>query len=805
MKKLLTVLFMILVFQVLCITPAYAYDPSEYHQGDVEVINDLIENHGLRDANVNEPENWNERENPDGFVAWSMNNPKRIVQLHINDRDLYGDIDVSTLTEMSELYINKNNISSLTAKNLIGVIPNNQGVFMDCGENPLLNEDNVDFTGSVIGYLYINKTGLTKFDASAQEYKYLKTLYCQDNKLTELNIAGHDYLDTFSCASNLLTELDIRNIPNLLNFKCNDNKIESLDFSTGHSNLSAVEVYNNKLTSLELTGLTNITNLNISGNNISSLDVSGLTKLQYLTIDDNPITELNITGLNELRQVIFNKTNIAELNANNLRNLTYIIGGECKSLTSVSITGCPNLSDVSLSQGAIAEISLANLPALNNLNLDTNKLSAIDLSGVPSVETVNLTKNNLTEIDLSGLSNLKSLELSDNNLTEIDLSDVTNLEILGISNNKVKSIDISPITKLYYAAFENNPVTYLKVSDDKSYTIKDAQEGSINLEGFKRDDVDNKEYIATIKSNLNENFDCWIFESGETSKINPLELKIDSNYVISTDAKILVTASKTKASSIDVVFNLPDSPQNYQYCILEPEKRLILKNLTKTELTGVAVKPGTKVMLFAYRDPSRLIYSTAVKGTQLSGAKAPSASVKSVSSGIGGTTNLIFSKPYPGLEYQLAAAVDTDGVWENCPDSKEAKGVTAAVGSLAFIRTAETGLAPASLATKGFKTLVSPNAPDVTVNLLDPAKPSTKPGIYKDVEIVPGQGINLKTLQYVVASETATVDDLINTKTTKWKAVSKGTIPNVNIPEGQTIYVRVKATSKEGFSEAYKK
>lgn len=777
MRKVFIVLFTLIAIQVLCISPAYAYDKTVYAEEDVKVINQIIENNGLNE-NIDSPDEWSRDYNAGtGFILW-LGSPGRVANLNISDRGLTGEVDVSALTSLSDLKINNNDISGLNVSGLEGTTVQNLGLYLDCGNNPKLNENNVDVTDTILGFFKIYNTSFTRFDATL--YPYLKTLECYDSKITSLKVAGHQYLDYLLCYNNNLTELDITDIPNLKTINCGNNKITSLDFSN-KPKIEKVNVDNNLLTSIDVSNNITIENLNINNNSIEALDVSGLTRLRYLNVDENPITELNISGLDELYELYCAKTKITKLDVDNLKNLTYLTLSENSSLASLSVKDCNSLSDLRASDCDLTEVVLQGLPALRNIQLDKNKLTSINMSGLTNLETLSCNNNS--------------------NLTEIDLSGAPSLRDLFMESCKVSSIDISMLPNLSYIQCINNPVTYLKVADDKSYKIINTQEESVILDLF-----DLSSLKVTIRYGLKENLDCWTFNSGQTSKDNPLTFTIDSNIELSIGAKITVEPSDKKPSAVDIKFNLTDSPKNYQYCILNPESRLILKNLTKTELTGVTVKPEAKVMLFAYRDPTKLVYSIDIPKTQISAAKAPTAKVKSTATGVASTTNLVFSKPYPEYEYQVAASVDANANWADCPDTEDSlivKGVSAAVGDLAFIRIQETPEKLASLATKGVKTLVSPEQPNVNVNYLAPSRPKEGFNI-ENLEIVLLDGGSVKTLQYAVEKDDATVDELIS-KTTKWKSVSRNVIPNVNVPQGYTVYVRTKGTANVGFSEAYKK
>ncbi len=266
---------------------------------------------------------------------------------------------------------------------------------------------------------------------------------------------------------------------------------------------------------------------------------------------------------------------------------------------------------------------------------------------------------------------------------------------------------------------------------------------------------------------------------------------------------IHVSKSLKKAAATDITFNLTDiKTTKYYYAIWDGVKKITWRQVTKTSVPSNSVKAGYKILLSNSKSEAGIFDTVTLSNKYISAPKAPSASVKSTSSGVVGTTSLVFSKPYSNYQYQLAQneASIFENSWKGCPTegTKPTVTVSAQYQDLIFIRAAQSLIYPASVPRKGVKTLVSGNAPNVSVTIVPGEKGA-------EVTIIPGEGVLTKTLQYAVADANANVNDLTNTKLTKWKSVpTKGIINKVVIKEGQTIFVRTKATSKNGFSEAFK-
>jgi len=59
----------------------------------------------------------------------------------------------------------------------------------------------------------------------------LSSLYCENNKLTSLDLTNNTKLDTLFCENNQLTSLDLSNNTAVQNLSCFSNQLTSLDIS----------------------------------------------------------------------------------------------------------------------------------------------------------------------------------------------------------------------------------------------------------------------------------------------------------------------------------------------------------------------------------------------------------------------------------------------------------------------------------------------------------------------------------------------------------------------------------------------
>ena len=86
----------------------------------------------------------------------------------------------------------------------------------------------------------------------------IKTLYCDYNKLTHIDISNNTKLEFLECTLNQLTSLDISKNTSLKELYCPSNNLTSLDVSK-HPDLEILECAYNELTILDVSNNPNLT------------------------------------------------------------------------------------------------------------------------------------------------------------------------------------------------------------------------------------------------------------------------------------------------------------------------------------------------------------------------------------------------------------------------------------------------------------------------------------------------------------------------------------------------------------------
>jgi len=144
-----------------------------------------------------------------------------------------------------------------------------------------------------------NDNAITTLDVSG--FPNMIRLYCQNNQITTLNIAGLTKLEALDTSNNpfIATTLDVHLNPNLYYLLCQNNGLTDLNIS-GLTNLVTLVVWDNSLTSIDLSANPNINYLDCDENLFTSLDVSNLVNLNQFYCSGNSLTSIDVRGLNNL-------------------------------------------------------------------------------------------------------------------------------------------------------------------------------------------------------------------------------------------------------------------------------------------------------------------------------------------------------------------------------------------------------------------------------------------------------------------------------------------------------------------------
>ncbi len=164
---------------------------------------------------------------------------------------------------------------------------------IDTDKDGILSRTEIENTTEInvfhYGYYGIN---------SLQGIKYfvnLKTLVCEGNNLTDLDVSGCTDLQELSCGENQLATLNISGCTALWILDCSYNKLASLNVSECTA-LQQLYCYDNQLTALDVSNKTKLETLGCTGNRLTTLNVSNDTALRRLWCKENQLTALDLSS-----------------------------------------------------------------------------------------------------------------------------------------------------------------------------------------------------------------------------------------------------------------------------------------------------------------------------------------------------------------------------------------------------------------------------------------------------------------------------------------------------------------------------
>ena len=160
-----------------------------------------------------------------------------------------------------------------------------------------------------------------------EHFGSLKTLLCDYNQLTSLDVSKNTALRDLYCASNQLTSLDVSGATALIYLDCSSNQLTSLDVSKNTA-LGSLNCSSNQLTSLDVSKNTALIYLDCSSNQLTSLEVSGATALIYLDCSSNQLTSLDVSKNTALRSLNCSSNQLTSLDVSKNTALEYYLNCE---------------------------------------------------------------------------------------------------------------------------------------------------------------------------------------------------------------------------------------------------------------------------------------------------------------------------------------------------------------------------------------------------------------------------------------------------------------------------------------------
>ena len=328
----------------------------------------------------------------------------------------------------------------------------------------------------------------------------LKSLKCDENYLTSLDISNNTALEILSCYANKLTSLDVSKNTALETLNCFNNQLTSLDLSKNTA-LEILDCFGNQLTSLDVRNNTALTELNCSRNQLTSLDVSKNTALTELDCSENQLTALDISNNTALTWLDCFGNQLTSLDVRNNTALTEL---DCfgNQLTSLDVSKNTALIQLDCGDNQLTSLDVSKNTALRWLYCNMPSLKALYLKKGQQIDGITYNRsfkyiNNNTEINPIEIKQVKDNELVDlvnGNADEKDFAvnydiyfmgklmvkggvAMTGDETVDGVANTIKAADYVDVTNAKYGAFFELVNSDLIIYRDVTKVSIDAKDG----------------------------------------------------------------------------------------------------------------------------------------------------------------------------------------------------------------------------------------------------------------------------------------------------------------------------------------
>ena len=393
-------------------------------------------------------------------------------------------------------------------------------------EDPIFWED-----CEYITYLDLTDMGIT--DLSGIEcFSNLKYLWCDENDIDSLSLAGLKYLEEVDCSGNDMQYLTLENLPALLTLDCSRNLLTSLDVSDCPA-LQSLSCQENLLEEVDLFYNEELTYVNVSLNLIP--------EERDVTLSGQPETFIYLPQALEIDEDISDEfVDTAFRNA-----VANLMGGE------ITQRKCQAVTEMDISDMGI--VSLTGIDYFENLvklNVADNYLESLDVSALESLEELDFSSNLIVYIDFGELENLTWVKGDNNELEEVDVSSLASIEWLSLRDNKLSYLDITSNEYLEYLDVSLNYFT----TRDNIHRLEDPQEFIYDRQYV--DQEDEAPYIELDEDDI----DLYVGLSSNYSKAQiyailygttgTIKYKSSNKKVAKVSSDGIITAKKVGSATI---------------------------------------------------------------------------------------------------------------------------------------------------------------------------------------------------------------------------------------------------------------
>ena len=161
---------------------------------------------------------------------------------------------------VSEVALDKNNFPDANFRACIAEFDNGDGKLteseiskiteLNCSNKNISSVEGVEYLTS-LRLLDVGKNKLTSLDF---ENSVIKTLWCQNNNLTSINVTKMPSLSNLDCSHNKLTKLDVSQNKELNCLSCYCNQLKQIITCEDNNDLYSFRAYDNNISSIDISG-----------------------------------------------------------------------------------------------------------------------------------------------------------------------------------------------------------------------------------------------------------------------------------------------------------------------------------------------------------------------------------------------------------------------------------------------------------------------------------------------------------------------------------------------------------------------
>jgi Leucine-rich repeat (LRR) protein len=305
---------------------------------------------------------------------------------------------------------------------------------------------------------YLNISELT----GIEDFTALENLYCNNNKISEINLSTLINLKILQCQNNQISELDLSTNVVLTQLSCFSNNLSELDLSS-NALLTYLNASNNQLTGL---------NLRNGNNSNMDIDVRYNPDLLCIQVDD-PIASYEYTNWYKNAYTAY-----TEDCSNYVIEMTYVPDDNFEQILinhgldfgplndSVPTIAVKTITILNIDNKSISDLTgIEDFENIKTLSCNFNNIEFLDLSKNIELLELNCYYNKLTSLDLQNNINLTKLHCQNNPLVLINLDNNINLQHLECNYCQLTNINIQNNNNLESFSAGKNPPLCIMVND----------------------------------------------------------------------------------------------------------------------------------------------------------------------------------------------------------------------------------------------------------------------------------------------------------------------------------------------------